>query len=380
MLTRRAAKAAAEKSETASCEATGLISSGASRNMADTHDGKDGYTRVANGEGTQTQKEMRSNMFMRVTTGILYGLASFFIVLINKTVLTTYKFPSFQILALGQITASIVILAVCKALGIVSYPGLSRDTFSRIWPLPLFFIGNMIFGLGGTQSLSLPMLTVLRRGSILFTMIAEYFVLNVKASIPVQLSVYLMIFGAAVAASNDLSFHLVGYVYITINNLSTAANGVYMKKKLDSKDLGKYGLMYYNSLFMFVPVLLMAYQAGDVAAAVEFKGWSDSNFVAQFGLSCIFGFILNYCALLCTHYNSALTTAVVGCLKNIIITYLGMLIGGDYIFSWINFVGLNISVLGSLVYTKITLTRSDKPKLPTTNPEKDNTKAASSGI
>ena len=51
-------------------------------------------------------------------------------------------------------------------------------------------------------------LTVLRRGSILFTMIAEYFVLGVKAEVRVQLSVYLMIFGAAMAASNDLSFHL----------------------------------------------------------------------------------------------------------------------------------------------------------------------------
>jgi len=349
--------------------------------MVDSDDVKDGAgPGMANGEGTKKSKAMRSNFFMRVTTGLLYGLASFFIVLINKTVLTTYKFPSFQMLALGQITASIVILAVGKALRIVSYPGLSGDTFWKIWPLPLFFIGNMLFGLGGTQSLSLPMLTVLRRGSILFTMIAEYFVLGVKANVPVQLSVYLMIFGAAVAASNDLSFHLVGYVYITINNLSTAANGVYMKKKLDSKDLGKYGLMYYNSLFMFVPVLLMAYHAGDVAATMQFKGWSDANFVAQFGLSCVFGFILNYCALLCTHYNSALTTAVVGCLKNIIITYLGMLIGGDYIFSWINFVGLNISVLGSLIYTKITLTKTDKPKLPTTSPEKDKTAAASSGI
>ena len=266
---------------------------------------------------------MKSMLFMRITTALLYGLASFLIVLINKAVLTTYKFPSFKLLALGQITASIVILCTGKVLKIVSYPGLSRQTFRDIWPLPLFFIGNMLSGLGGTQSVSLPMLTVLRRGTIFITMIAEYFILGVRANILVQLSIYLMIIGAAVAAYNDLSFHLLGYVYITINNLSTTANYIYIKKKLDSNDLGKYGLMFYNSLFMFVPVLCLAWQAGDISAAMEFRGWSDTNFVVQFGLSCIFGFILNYCSLLCTHYNSALTTTVVGSLKNIIITYLG---------------------------------------------------------
>ena len=44
----------------------------------------------------------------------------------------------------------------------------------------------------------------------------------------------------------------------------------------------------------------------------------------------------------------------------------GMAIGGDYVFSWINFVGLNISMLGSLIYTKVTLAKREEetPKLP----------------
>nr|CAI5822842.1 unnamed protein product [Callosobruchus analis]CAI5841142.1 unnamed protein product [Callosobruchus analis] len=296
---------------------------------------------------------------LKIFSAIFYGVASFMITVVNKTVLTSYEFPSFQVLGIGQMVATIVLLFAAKKLRIVTFPGLELGTFKKIFPLPLIYIGNMFFGLGGTKQLSLPMFTALRRFSILMTMILELYILGIKPSFSVQFSVYLMIIGAIVAAMNDLAFNMRGYIFIFLNNFFTATNGVYMKKKLDSKELGKYGLMFYNSLFMIVPATLFAYYSGDLDAAYNYKYWDDMLFLVQFVLSCVMGFILSYSVILCTLYNSALTTTIIGTLKNICVTYLGMVIGGDYIFSWVNFIGINVSVLGSLLYTYVTFKRKE---------------------
>ena len=49
-----------------------------------------------------------------------------------------------------------------------------------------------------------------------------------------------------------------------------------------------------------------------------------------------------------------------------------MLIGGDYVFSLLNFIGLNISVIGSVIYTKVTFSVvKQSPKQPATLPTVD---------
>lgn len=298
----------------------------------------------------------------KVGSAVFYGIASFMITVINKTVLTSYNFPSFLVLSIGQMTASILVLYICKQLKIISFPNVGREIPRKIFPLPLIFLGNMMFGLGGTQALSLPMFAALRRFSILITMILELKILGVRPTTPVQISVYSMIGGALLAATDDLSFNIEGYTYVMITNILTAANGVFVKKKLESLDMGKYGLMFYNSLFMIIPAIIGTWIIGDLQKACEYTQWNNPFFLVQFLLSCVMGFILSYSTILCTQYNSALTTTIVGCLKNICVTYLGMFIGGDYVFSWLNCIGINISVFGSLLYTYMTFRRVDSTR------------------
>ncbi|XP_014600790.1 PREDICTED: ubiquinone biosynthesis protein COQ4 homolog, mitochondrial-like [Polistes canadensis] len=83
-------------------------------------------------------------MFVRVGSALFYGVSSFMITVVNKMVLTTFGFPSFQVLGIGQMLATIFVLFLAKKLRYVDFPNLEVATFVKIWPLPMIYIVSEI--------------------------------------------------------------------------------------------------------------------------------------------------------------------------------------------------------------------------------------------
>ncbi|XP_032942014.1 UDP-N-acetylglucosamine/UDP-glucose/GDP-mannose transporter isoform X3 [Catharus ustulatus] len=199
----------------------------------------------------------------RVLSALFYGASSFLTVLVNKALLSAYSFPSPMFLGIGQMAATILILYVSKLNKIVHFPDFDKSIPVKLFPLPLIYVGNHLSGLSSTSKLSLPMFTVLRKFTIPLTLLLEIIILGKRYPLNIIVSVFTIILGAFIAAGSDLSFNLEGYIYVLLNDIFTAANGVYTKQKIDPKELGKYGVLFYNACFMVIPTVIFSFSTGD---------------------------------------------------------------------------------------------------------------------
>ncbi|KAM3175142.1 hypothetical protein ACTXT7_009092 [Hymenolepis weldensis] len=130
--------------------------------------------------------------------------------------------------------------------------------------------------------------------------------------------------------------------FIFINNVSTAAKGLLTKSRLSKHNFSSITLLFYNSIFMFPFMLVLALMTGRVQNVIDFPLWSNVWFIAGFLFSCLAAVTLQFLTFECTRLTSALTTSVIGVMKNTVVSFGGMFVGGDYIFTIVNFCGVTI--------------------------------------
>eukprot|EP00942_MAST-04A_sp_MAST-4A-sp1_P002482 g2482.t1 len=286
------------------------------------------------------------------TAALLYGLTSICLVVSNKICLTTFEFPDAVFLALSQCCCTLTVIFLCNLLGFIEL-NLSQDTFSKIILLCIVNAINVGAGLIGTKSVSIPMFTALRRTSIFLTMLGEGILLKKYIKKETKWYVALMCGGAFLGAVYDLSFNFYGYVSILVSAFCTALSAILTKISLDDNKLSKWDILVYNNCVALPLYLLGIYARNSMPKLMTFKNWDSTSFLLYFSASSILGITLQFAILYAVQVNGPLALTITGLLKNIITSYLGFFgIGGDYIFTWPSFLGVNISMVGGVLFSR----------------------------
>ena len=280
-----------------------------------------------------------------------YMVSSILIMWSNKQVLATYNFPSTLALMLFQCSLSFIVFVVLHILGKVKIQILSYKRLKFHFPLLAITITNIFFGLKASAGMPAAMFTALRRLSILLCMYAQMYFLDQKLSATAVCSVWCAVVGASVASFHDFNFNFGAYVYVMLNNIFTAAQQILTQISIKNK-IEKPTLVFYNSITLIIITTVGIVINKDMSKIYAFTLWSNGQFIIVIFTSCLMAILVNYSVVWCIEKNGALTLAVCGSLKNIVIGLLSCagIIDNTYIFNWNNFLALQLAAISSLVY------------------------------
>ncbi|KAI9190909.1 hypothetical protein LWI28_000626 [Acer negundo] len=294
---------------------------------------------------------------------ISYMTCAVLLILFNKAALSSYHFPSANVITLFQMISSCSFLYVLRRWKVITFTVgeslttsdsnssfVSRKTMIHTLPVAVTYLLYMLATVESVRGVNVPMYTTLRRTTVAFTMIVEYVLTGQKYTPPVVGSVGLIVLGAFIAGARDLSFDFYGYSVVFLANIATAVYLATIARIGKSSGLNSFGLMWCNGILCGPFLLFWTFLRGDLGMTINFPSLFSPGFMVVLLLSCILAFFLNYSIFLNTTLNSALTQTICGNLKDLFTIGLGWMLFGGLPFDFLNVVGQFLGFLGSGLY------------------------------
>lgn len=292
---------------------------------------------------------------------VSYMSCAVMLVLFNKAALSSYSFPSANVITLFQMICSCTFLYILRLRKIITFSDtsslngnstrfVSLQTLIHTSPLALTYLLYMLATMESVRGVNVPMYTTLRRTTVVFTMFVEFILVGQKYTLSVIGSVGLIVFGAFVAGSRDLSFDAYGYSIVFLSNITTAIYLATISRIGKSSGLNSFGLMWCNGILCGPVLLFWTFIRGDLRMTMDFPYLFAPGFLIVLLLSCMLAFLLNYSIFLNTTLNSAVTQTICGNLKDLFTISLGWMFFGGLPFDLLNVIGQLLGFIGSGLY------------------------------
>ncbi|XP_068471562.1 UDP-N-acetylglucosamine transporter UGNT1-like isoform X2 [Phaseolus vulgaris] len=285
------------------------------------------------------------------------------LVMFNKAALSSYNFPSANVITLLQMVCSCCFLYLLRRWRMISFTAnesllisdnstkfVSLKTLKHTFPLSGAYLFYMLVTMESVRGVNVPMYTTLRRTTVVFTMLVEFALVGQRYTPSVILSVGLIVFGAFVAGARDFSFDAYGYAVVFMSNIATAIYLATISRIGKTSGLNSFGLMWCNGIICGPVLLIWTFVRGDLKTAINFPYLFSPGFIVILLFSCILAFFLNYFIFLNTTLNSAVTQTICGNLKDLFTIGLGWIIFGGLPFDIWNVSGQFLGFAGSGLY------------------------------
>ena len=140
------------------------------------------------------QKLLPTIILVHIGAAFFYGSISTLVTILNKHLISGWKFENINFLLLIQNLATILVLYFLKALKLIQLSTFDPQIAKRMFPLAVCYTFNVLIALQSLVSLEIPMYGVLKRLTTIFTLLLERIVLGKEPSQQLVLSILLMVY------------------------------------------------------------------------------------------------------------------------------------------------------------------------------------------
>ncbi|MCO5560394.1 hypothetical protein L7F22_014009 [Adiantum nelumboides] len=230
---------------------------------------------------------------------------------------------------------------------------LKLKSVRSLFPVVFFYNANVAFALAGLQVLNIPIFNTLKRLTPVLVIAGKCFMGEDLPPNPVLLSVTTIVIGCIIAGLGDLSFDIVGYLLAFASCILQSTYLILVEKSGKEQGYNSHELLLYNAILSLPVLLILIVCSGEgLAALVAFKQQLllTNSFLSLLLFSLTMGALLNYSLFLCTLWNSALTTTVIGAMKAPLSSVLGFFVLGGVKVTFMVVFGVFLNTLGGIWY------------------------------
>jgi len=329
--------------------------------MASTSNGKDTHADAAELKKALATGAAKEKVPSKAALApiVCYCLASILMTVVNKFVVSGAHFSMNFLLLCIQSSVCVTCVLSVKRLGIISFRDFDKKDAKMWFPISFLLVTVIYTGSKSLQYLSIPVYTIFKNLTIILIAYGEVIWFGGSITALTFISFIFMVISSVIAAWSDVASALaesipavstgvsagtlqsllstvrginVGYFWMLLNCLASAAYVLSMRKRIKSTGFSDWDSMFYNNL-LSIPVLavfsLLVEDWGSANLTRNFPPETRNFLLFAIAFSGAAAVGISYTTAWCVRVTSSTTYSMVGALNKLPVAASGMLFFGD---------------------------------------------------